>query len=478
MTNRAKTILTACAAFVLGLAASSFFVIRNPFDGRHIDEMTDAIQPTDQNARWTCSMHPQIIRDEPGNCPICGMELNPAAARKILYWRAPMNPDFISEKPGKSPMGMDLIPVFEDEASPADGAVRVTPNFLQNFSVRAAVAKRGNLTFEIRTVGALGHNEETVVSVNTKYDGWIEKAYRNNVGELVEKGEPLFDVYSPQLVTTQQEYLAALDYSHKLAGSAYPEAIERALALIESGRERLRYWDVGDREIARLDATRKAARTVTIHAPVSGFIVEKMGDSLEGMRLTPGMTVMKLADHSRLWVEAELYEDDIRRVSEGARVSVQARAFPGRKWSGRVTLFDTALDPRTRTLKTFAEIDNPDLRLRPGMFVDVTIRPPGIANAVMIPQQAVLHSGERSIVIVERRRGVFEPREVRLGAVSGDKQQIIEGVAAGERIVTSSQFLIDSESNLRTAIGRLLDNVTEPAPAQRQGDGMHVGQSH
>ncbi len=449
MTNRAKTLLIACAAFVLGLAASSL-VNRNSFDGQHTGEMTGG--------------H-------------AGPPPAPAAAeRKILYWRAPMDPDFISNKPGKSPMGMDLIPVFEDETPPADGAVRVSPNFLQNFSVRTAVAERGSLTFEIRTVGTLGHNEETVVSVNTKYDGWIEKAYRNNVGELVAKGEPLFEVYSPQLVTTQQEYLAALDYSHKLAGSAYPEAVERARALVESGRERLRYWDVEDREIARLDATRKAARTVTVFSPVSGFIVNKMGDSLEGMRLTPGMTVMKLADHSRLWVEAELYEDDIRRVREGARVSVQARSFPGSKWSGRITLFDTALDPRTRTLKAFAEIDNPDLRLRPGMFVDVAIRPPGIANAVTIPQQAALHSGERSLVIVERSRGVFEPREVRLGSVAGDRQEIIAGVAAGERIVTSSQFLIDSESNLRAAVGRLLDNPAEPMPAQQHGDGTHVGQ--
>ena len=443
MTNSAKTTLTACAAFALGLAAAGL-AGRGPFTRQHTAETAAPNRPADEQARWTCAMHPQIVLNEPGDCPICGMKLSPAAER--------------------APMPADEAP------PPADGAVRVSPGFLQNFSVRAAAAERENLNVEIRTVGTLGHNEETVVSVNTKYDGWIEKAYRNNVGELVEKDEPLFDVYSPQLVTTQQEYLAALDYARKLSGAAYPEAVERARALVESGRERLRYWDVGGREIARLDATREAARTVTVHAPVSGFIVSKMGDSLEGMRLTPGMTVMKLADHSRLWVEAELYEDDIRRVRRGARVSVRARSFPGRAWSGRITLFDTALDPRTRTLKAFAEIDNPDLRLRPGMFVDVAVRPPGIAGAVTVPQQAVLHSGERAVVIVERSRGVFEPREVRLGAAVGDKQQIAAGITAGERVVISSQFLIDSESNLRAAVGRLLDNAPQPAapmPAHR-----------
>lgn len=451
MTNSAKLILTACAAFALGLAVSNF-VTRNGFDRQRADGMADAM----------AGPHSGVSRPAADSSPEAA-----ASERKILYWRAPMDPGFTSDKPGKSPMGMDLIPVFEDQAVMANGAVRVDPNFLQNFSVRTTLAEQNDLAIAIHTVGTLGHNEETVVSVNTKYDGWIEKAYRNNVGEAVEKGEPLFDVYSPQLVTTQQEYLAALDYSQKLAGSAYPEAVERARALVESGQERLRYWDVDDKAIARLDTTHKITRTVTVYSPVSGFIVNKMSDSLEGMRLTPGMTVMKLADHSRLWVEAELYEDDIRHVRKDARVSVQARSFPGRKWSGRITLFDTALDPRTRTLKAFAEIDNPDLKLRPGMFVDVAIRPPGVANAVTIPQQAVLHSGERSILIVERSRGVFEPREVRLGIVSGDKQEIVAGLSAGERVVTSSQFLIDSESNLRAAVSSLLDNATESMPMQQ-----------
>ena len=481
MTNQSKIVATVTAAFVVGLAAPTL-LIWNPLDWAWADSVVGrahshegAVQ-TEQE-RWACSMHPTVILDEPGDCPICGMKLtkvrnNPtptpvATERKVVLWRAPMDPSFTSDKPGKSPMGMDLVPVYEDAAPLSSGAVRVDPNFLQNFSVRTAVAKQGSIPVEIRTVGTLAHNEETVVSVNTKFDGYIERAYINNIGEAVTKGDPLFDVYSPQLVTTQQEYLAALDYTEKLSKSAYPEALERAQSLLEAGRERLRYWDVGENAIARLDETRKITRTVTVFAPASGFIISKMGDALEGMRLMPGMTVVKLADHSRLWAEVELYEDDIRHARKGTRVTVEVRSFPGRKWSGRIVLFDTALDPRTRTLKAFAEIRNPDLRLRPEMFVDVLIRPPGVANAVTVPQQAVLHSGERSIVIVEQQTGVFEPREVQLGIASGDDQEIVEGVAAGELVVTSSQFLIDSESNLRAAISQLLGDRSSPTPAHQ-----------
>ncbi len=481
MTNQSKIVAAIAVAFVVGLAAPSV-VIWNPLDWAWADSVVgrkrvEADNAHDEHERWTCAMHPTVILDEPGNCPICDMRLTklasgpPAvsnsAARKILYWRAPMDPSFTADKPGKSPMGMDLIPVYEDEVALAGGAVRVDPNFLQNFAVRTAVAEQGNIPIEIRTVGTLSHNDESVVSVNTKFDGWIEKAYFHNIGEAVNKGDPLFDVYSPQLVATQQEYLAALDYSRKISESAYPDAVERAQSLVQAGRERMRYWDVDENAIARLDETRKITRTVTVFAPASGFIVSKMSNSFEGMRLTAGMTVLKLADHSRLWVEAEIYEDDIRHVRKGTPITVEVRSFPGRKWSGRVVLFDTALDPRTRTLKAYAEIRNSDMLLRSEMFVDVLIRPPGVANAVIVPQQAVLHSGERSIVIVEQRTGVFEPREVRLGIASGDDQEIVEGVAAGERIVTSSQFLIDSESNLRAAISQLLGDRSSPTPAHQ-----------
>ena len=329
----------------------------------------------------------------------------PPGEREILYWRAPMDPQYTSDQPGKSPMGMDLVPVYADEA--ADGAgIRVSRSFLQNFAVRTATVHRGNLPLAIRTVGILAHNEERVVSVQTKYEGWIERARVNNVGETVSRGDVLFEIYSPELVTTQREFLGAMEYAGRLAeGGAYPAAIERARSLLEAARERLLHWDMTAEQIDALAESGEVARTVTVFAPAPGFIVDKMGDSMEGMKLVPGMTVLKIADHSTLWAETEFYEDDLRHVSVGQTVAIEAEAFPGRAWSGRILFFRPAVNPHTRTLTAFVEVSNPDLLLRPMMYVNVSVRTSGAADVVMTPSEAVLHSGTRAVVIVAKGTG-------------------------------------------------------------------------
>ena len=382
--------------------------------------------------------------------------------RRVLYWRAPMDPNYTSDQPGKSPMGMDLVPVYEDEALAA-GGVRVSRAFLQNFAVRTEVVRRGPLPVSIRTVGILAHNEERVVSVQTKYEGWIERASVNNVGETVAEGDVLFEIYSPELVTTQREFLGAMEYVGRLrALGAYEEAVERARSLVEAARERLRYWDMTEEQIEELAESGTVARTVRVFSPATGFIVAKMGDSMEGMKLDPGMTILKIADHSTLWAEAEFYEDDLRHVREGQSVVIGADAFPAREWSGRILFFRPAVDAETRTLTGFVEVANPDLRLRPGMYVHVVARAPAGAEVVMAPVEAVLHSGTRAVVVVSRGGGVFEPREVALGTESEGMQEVVSGLAEGETVVVSSQFLIDSDANLRAAISRLLSGVEEP----------------
>ena len=387
-----------------------------------------------------------------------------ADEREILYWRAPMDPNYTSDRPGKSPMGMDLVPVYADEAS-ADGAIRVSQSFLQNFAVRTAMVHRGTLPVSIRTVGILAHNEERVVSVQTKYEGWIERASVNNVGETVTRGDVLFEIYSPQLVTTQREFLAAMEYVGRLRdGGAYAQAVERAQSLLEAARERLLSWDMTGEQIDALAESREVTRTVTVFAPATGFIVDKMGDSMEGMKLSPGMTVLKIADHSTLWAETEFYEDDLRHVREGQAVAVEADAFPGREWSGRILFFRPAVNARTRTLTAFVEIANPELRLRPRMYVNVTVRANAATDVVMAPAEAILHSGTRAVVIVARGGGVFEPREVVLGTESGGMAEIASGLAAGETVVVSSQFLIDSDANLRAAISQLPGSAEEAEP--------------
>ena len=412
-----------------------------------------------------------LLRDQAGDPSGMAMpgETDPAMGqdageREVLYWRAPMDPNYTSDQPGKSPMGMDLVPVYAEEAT-ADGGIRVSQSFLQNFAVRTAMVHRGTLPVSIRTVGILAHNEERVVSVQTKYEGWIERASVNNVGETVTRGDVLFEIYSPQLVTTQREFLGAMEYVGRLRdGGAYAQAIERAQSLLEAARERLLYWDMTGEQIDALAESGEVTRTVTVFAPATGFIVDKMGDSMEGMKLSPGMTVLKIADHSTLWAETEFYEDDLRHVREGQAVVIEADAFPGREWSGRILFFRPAVNPQTRTLTAFVEVANPALRLRPMMYVNVTVRANAATDVVMAPAEAVLHSGTRTVVIVARGGGVFEPREVALGTESEGMAEIVSGLAAGETVVVSSQFLIDSDANLRAVLSQLPGSAEEVGP--------------
>ena len=472
MTKYARLVFL-LAGLALGVGVSAL-ALWNPFGWAWLPEAaqeSDAQVAQEPETLYTCGMHPEVIRHAPGNCPICGMRLvqkeaqPDADSRKVLYWRAPMDPNYRSDKPGKSPMGMDLVPVYEDGAG-ADGGVRVSQSFLQNFAVRTRAVTRGTLPISIRTVGVLAHNEEKVVSVNTKFDGWIEKAHVNNVGEAVREGDPLFDIYSPQLVTTQREYVAAMEYLARLEQSdAYPDAIDRARSLLDAARERLRYWDITEKQIDALETSGEATRTVRLFSPASGFVVDKTGDALEGMKLTPGMTVLKIADHSTLWAQAEFYEEDQRHVREGSRATIEVDAFPERRWEGRILFFRSAVNQATRSLTAFIEVANPDLSLRPMMYVDVSVWAEGATDAVIVPAEAVLHSGERSVVIVAAGDGVFQPREVELGIGAEGMQEVTQGLVPGEEIVVSSQFLIDSESNLKAAISQLLRGNGQEAPA-------------
>ena len=392
---------------------------------------------TGHDQLYTCSMHPQVLRHEPGSCPLCRMDLVPL------------------EAPG--PRQGTAEPAGDPGDYGNDPGVHVNPGFLQAFGVRTARVERGALQVDIRTVGVLAHNERNIHSVNTKFSGWIERARVANVGEQVTAGELLFEIYSPELVTTQHEYLGAMDFAARLREqSADDGALERASALLGAARERLLHADMTTDQVEALEATRQVSRTVELVAPASGFIVEKMGDSLEGMRLEPGMTVLKIADHSSLWVEAEFYEQDVRHLHPGQPVTVTVDAFPERRWEGVIDFFRPAMNPGTRTLTAFVEVDNADLRLRPRMFANVEARAPGVSDAMLVPADAVLHSGEEAVVVVARGDGYFTPRRVRLGLASDGRQQIVDGLNGDEEIVVSSQFLIDSESNLEAAISQLL----------------------
>lgn len=426
---------------------------------------SDLGQQLAQLELWTCGMHPQVIQKESGTCPICHMELvavrDPAAEpeptreeRRVRHWRAPMDPTHISDKPGKSPMGMDLVPVYEEPAEEQSG-IRVDPNFLQNFSIRSTTVQKGRIPRRIRTIATLHYNPRTMVSINTKFEGWIEAAHVNTLGQRVSEGELLFEIFSPQLLTTQQEYLAALQFLERLRRQADPRAVQRARALVEAARRRLLFWDVTQDQVTSLKTQGKAFRRMKIASPVSGVVVQQAAESLEGMKVSPGMNLYRVADPSTVWAQVEIFQHEMRhlRIGQGVRISLDA--FPERKWRGTVVSLNPELDPRTRTLGVQVEIPNSDGRLHPEMVAEAELEIPGPANALKVPEEAVLHSGERSVVIVQKERNLFEPREVELGASGGGFQEIRRGLSAGERVVTSSQFLIDSESNLREAINKI-----------------------
>lgn len=429
---------------------------------------------------WTCGMHPQVIQKEPGSCPICHMDLVPVREtaadepepfqeeRRVRHWQAPMDPTYVSDKPGKSPMGMDLIPVYEKPDEEQSG-IRVDPHFLQNFSIRSTRVEKGRIPRLIRTIATLHYNPRTMVSINTKFEGWIEAAHVNYPGQPVRKGDLLFEIFSPQLLTAQQEYLAALQFLERLREQAHPKAVQRAQGLVEAARQRLLYWDVTEDQIRGLKTQGKPFRRLKIASPASGLVVEQAAESLEGMKVSPGMNLYRVADPSTVWAQVEVFQHEMRHLGMGQRVRLSLDTFPERKWQGTVVSLNPELDPRTRTLGVQVEIPNGDGRLRPEMVAEVELEIPGPANALKVPEEAVLHSGERSVVIVQMERNLFEPREVELGAAGGGFQEIRRGLSAGERVVTSSQFLIDSESNLREAINKIAARA-RVSTEDRQGE--------
>lgn len=370
-----------------------------------------------------------------------------------------MNASMVSDKPGKSPMGMEMVPVYEDEA-PAEGGVHVSSSFLQNFSVRTAVAEGGSIPVDIRTIGILTYNERDIASVNVKFEGWIEKVAVNYIGEPVEKGQALFEIYSPQLVTTQQEYLQGVKYLERLEAGGSADAISRARSLLEASRERLRYWDVTGEQIDALRTSKAITRTLKIFSPVSGIVIFKMDQALEGMKLGPGMTVYKIANLATVWAQIEVYEHQLQYIQPGRTARISVDAFPGQSWTGRILYLDPTINQQTRTLKAFVEIPNADRRLRPQMYANIELNVPPAGGAVKVPAEAILHTGDRNVVIVDKGKGSFEPREVQVGAIGGGYQEIRGGLRRGEVVVTSSQFLIDSESNLREAVSKILGGKT------------------
>ena len=415
--------------------------------------------------QYQCPMHPTIVQDHPGDCPICGMKLvkmdgaaGPAAGaaeRKVLFYRSPMDPKQTSPTPRKDEMGMDYLPVYADESTggaavPGLATVDIDPSRQQLIGLRTTPVTRGTVGGAWRTVGRVAMDETRVRHINLKIPTYVERIYVDFVGKTVRKGEPLLSVYSPELVSAQEELLLALKTRGSLAGA--PGMAADGDSLVAASRRKLQLWDIPESEIDRLARTGQPTKNLTIYSPIAGVVTKK--DVVEGMKLDAGAMPYEIVDLSQVWVLADVYESELRNVKVGMPAALTLNAYPNRAFKGRVEFVDPLLDPKTRTVKVRLAFPNPTGELKPEMFGEVVLQGTS-REGLRIPADAVIDSGTANVVFVSVGEGKFQPRAVKLGETDGKTVEIVSGVSEGEQVVTRANFLIDSESRLRASLAAM-----------------------
>lgn len=455
---KAKIIIFLITGILIGAAATYFIA--------PLIRPTAEVSESGVKQLYSCGMHPEVISEEPGNCPICGMKLTPIkgsqgeqseAAKKdrsILYWQAPMDPTEIYDNPGKSKMGMDLIPVYEGDEAGGAGSITIDGAVQQNMNLRTAKVERRDMSRVIKAFGKVTIAQDKEFSINTKIQGWVEKLYVNTIGQKVRKGQPLMEVYSPELVSTQEEYLQALKNYRDLADNPRESIKKNAARMLEMTKNRLAFWDISEAEIALIEKNGKAKRVVLIRSTADGIVTHKA--IVEGDRVGPGMDLFHIADLSRVWVEAAIYEGDLPLISEGLRAELALDFLPSRTFEGKVDFVYPYLDKMSRSNSVRILFENKDQVLKPDMFATVRIFSRAVENAIAIPSEAVIHSGTRQIAFVTRGDGKFEPREIKTGMETDDGYvEILSGLFDEDQVVVSGQFLLDSESKTREAIAKM-----------------------
>lgn len=385
--------------------------------------------------------------------------------RKILYWVDSMHPSYKSDKPGKAPdCGMDLSPVYEDETPPAapaaaqgeapqsggpepSGTLELSPQAMSAAGVATATVKTAPLFHVVRTAGTLGTDETRLVHIAARVAGRLDRLYLDFTGETVRRGGPIYAIYSPDLVSSGQEYALALDNLERARAGGDKGYIESAESLAKASRERLALWGVGADQIDRVATTRRPEIVLVVRSPIGGTVLEKK--VVQGQYVAEGQDLYLLADLSRLWLSARVYEQELGGIKVGQLAVARFAAFPGRELSGRIRFIDPVLDPGTRTAGVRIELPNPGGLLKPGMFANAELRV-DLGRGLAIPKSAVLDTGVRQVVYVRLGPNRFAGRNVRLGQTVGDLVQVLEGLSEGEEVVTSANFLIDSQSQLAT----------------------------
>ncbi|QQR89811.1 MAG: efflux RND transporter periplasmic adaptor subunit [Myxococcales bacterium] len=458
--NKRWIIAIAMATTVIAAAVLAYALwAPSKSSDEHAEHGKESEESDSEAQLYTCGMHPQVVENEPGTCPICGMNLVPMknstkksptkagsqGDRKIKYWQAPMDPSYISDKPGKSPMGMDLIPVYEDGAGDGDpeGMIRIDPVVVQNMGVRTAPVVRGSLSRTVRTIGEVVVAEDLLSVVNLKFSGWIEKLFVDQTGVSVRQGQALFSIYSPELVSAQEEYLMAV----RTAGADSP--------LARSAEMRLQLWDLSERDITGIREKGKPQRALTIRAPRAGYVLHK--SVVQGDRALAGEDLFRIGKLSAIWIHVQVYEFDAPWVKLGQPATMELSFQRGKLYEGKVSYIYPTLDEKTRTLTVRLEFVNPELSLKPGMFTTVRIKTRQQQGVLVVPTEAIIHSGERQIVFVTPELGKYELREIVTG-VAGDDHvtKVISGLHEGDQVVVSGQFLLDSESQLQEAVQKML----------------------
>lgn len=441
------------------------------------DRLRSAPSAIDKGGRkilyWVDPMHPAYKSDKPGIAPDCGMKLEPVYAEegpgaapepkgRILYWRDPQQPEYRSDKPGLNPeTGNELEPVYE-QAGPPPGTIHISPEKQQLIGVRYGTAEITSARRIIRALGKVSYDETRLVKVHTRVEGWIEKVFVDFTGKAVAQGDPLLTLYSPEMLATQRELLLAARARGLSGAGVLQRDLDPGRSLLEAARRRLGLWGLSDGQIEQVLRTGEPIRAVTLYAPATGYVLQRK--AFPSQRVTPEMELYSLADLSRVWILAEVFESEAALVRLGQPARIRLTHLPGPRFQARVSYIQPELDPLSRTLKVRLEAENPGLLLKPEMFVDVEMESvlPAMLTA---PAEAVLDTGERKMVFVDRGQGYFEPRAVETGARAGDRIVILRGLKPGERVVTSGNFLIDSESQLKAAVAAMTAEPARTAPA-------------
>lgn len=471
--NRPKTRLAFAALLLVLVVPSSLFVAGC---GRG-----KAPSATAEAKTWICPMHPEVVKDGKGSCPICGMDLVPKeeapAAPEAAHetWVCPMHPEIVKDRKGSCPIcGMDLVK--KEAAAPGGGTavagyapVTIDARKRQLLSLKTAKVERGSFGTGIRTVGRVAFDERRVHHVHTRYEAYVEHVAADFTGKLVRKGEVLAHVYSPELFATQQEVLLALRAVRALGPAASPAAREGAQRLLEASRQRLRLWEMTERDVAALEARGEPLRSVPIYAPSSGYVTART--AFHGMKVMPSDTLFDIVDLSSVWVLADVYESELPRVAVGQSARMTLSYRPGREWRGKVTYVYPSLDEKTRTAKVRLEFPNPREELKPEMYADVVLKS-APREALRVPDDAVLDSGTRKVVFVAKGEGLLEPREVTVGEQGGGFFEVLSGLAEGEEIALGASFLVDSESRLAAALAGMRGEAP-PAPTAPDAGHRH-----